>query len=111
MVEKTVLETNEFLLLLISISVLIFIAVNSARFRQIRHSKILIRSFIIFLVGWFFTVLEGFLWPTFLNLMEHICYLAGTVFLTIWCWKISAPKSLSTNSIGKDKRKDYEEIT
>ncbi len=90
------IEKSEFVLLLLGMSVLIFIAGNAPRFRQIRHSKILITSFLIFFSGWVFTVLEGFFWPTILNVIEHICYIGGAVFLAIWCRKILY-KSFNTN--------------
>ncbi len=88
MVEKIVIEKSEFLLLLLSMGILIFLAGNASKFRQIQHSKTLIISFLIFFVGWVVTVLEGFFWESILNPIEHICYIVGAVFLAIWCRKI-----------------------
>ena len=86
------IEKSEFVLLLLSIGVLFFLAGNAPRFKKIPSSNILIAGFLVFFFGWVFTILEGFFWGTFLNLMEHICYIGGLLFIAIWCWKIFGRK-------------------
>jgi hypothetical protein len=44
-------------------------------------------AFFLLLATWIATVLEGFIWNSFLNLLEHAGFAASSVLTTIWCWK------------------------
>lgn len=82
------IQENELVMLIIGIGVLVFIAGNYSRFKKLPESKILIAGFLSLFTGWVLTVLEGFFWEEFLNFMQHICYIGGSVLVSIWCWKI-----------------------
>ncbi len=86
------IEKSELILLLLSMGVLLFIIGNTTRFKKIPASNILIAGFLLFFVGWVFTVLEGFFWGTALNLMEHICYIGGSILVAVWSWKMFGRK-------------------
>lgn len=86
------IQENEVILLILGIGVLIFIVGNRFRLKKLPASKILISGFLSFFTGWILTVLEGFLWGKFLNFMEHICFIGGSVLVAVWCWKVFVRK-------------------
>lgn len=88
------IQENEVVLLILSIGVFIFIVGNRLQLKKFPASKILIAGFLVFFTGWILTVLENFLWENFLNLMEHICYIGGSVLTAVWCWKIFGRKGV-----------------
>lgn len=85
-------QGKEIVLLILGIGVLFFIIGNRSRLRKLPSAKILITGFILFFVGWVFTVLEGIFWEKLLNLIEHILYLGGAILIAKWCWKIFVKK-------------------
>lgn len=86
------IEKSEFVLALLAMGVLLFLAGNARRFRKIPSSNILITGFLVFFAGWVLTILEGFFLNKILNLAEHICYIIGPIFIGIWCWKMFGRK-------------------
>ncbi|MCK5879310.1 MAG: hypothetical protein KAH24_06000 [Holophagae bacterium] len=46
-------------------------------------------GFLALLLGSVFTVTEGFIFPVFFNLVEHVCYAAGGIFFLIGCLKMA----------------------
>ncbi|MBU0533629.1 MAG: hypothetical protein KJ887_02375 [Candidatus Omnitrophica bacterium] len=88
------IEKSELVLFLLSLGVLFFLIGNTSRFKKIPSSNILIAGFLVFFTGWVFTILEGFFWGTFLNIIEHICYIAGLVLVAVWCWKMFGRKEI-----------------
>ena len=88
------IQENEIILLILSIGIFIFILLNRSRLKHLPESKILIVGFFTFLTGWIMTVVEGFFWEDFLNIIEHICYIGGAVLLIVWCWKIFGRKEI-----------------
>ena len=87
-----VIQGNEIVFLIIGIGVSIFIVVNFSRLKSFPALEILIAGFFAFFTGWVFTVLEGLFWGNFLNLMQHISYIVGSVLVSVWCWKIFVRK-------------------
>ena len=49
-------------------------------------------AFLVLLVAWGATILEGFCLETVLNLLEHSCYALSAVLLAVWCWKVAFGK-------------------
>jgi hypothetical protein len=86
------IQQNEIIMLLLGIGCMIFILVNNQKVKRIPVAKTLIAGFYVLLAGYVFTVLEGLLWREFLNVLEHICYTASSILMTVWCWKIAAFK-------------------
>ncbi len=82
------IQENEIIMLLLGIGVMIFILANKKKVKRIQAAKILIAGFYVLLTGWVLTVLEGLFWKELLNVLEHICYAAGSILMAVWCWKI-----------------------
>ncbi len=82
------IQANEIVLLLLGIGVFIFILGNHQQLTDSLELKILISGFYLTLAGWILTVLEGFFWRDFLNLIEHLCYATSSVLVATWCFKV-----------------------
>ena len=80
-------QENEIVMLLLGLGVLIFMLGNRQRIKSIPASNILMACFYTLVTGWVFTVVEGFIWPGFFNLLEHLCYAGSSVLMAVWCWK------------------------
>ena len=78
------IQENELIMLLIGIGTFIFILINYSKFNDLPKSEIIIISFTILVIGWFFTILEGFFYEEFLNFIEHSCYAIASILLAIW---------------------------
>jgi len=83
-----VVQPNEILMLLLGLGILVFILTSRQRLARLPSSGVLISSFCVALVGWVLTVVEGFMWGSTLNMLEHLCYTASSVLVVAWCWKI-----------------------
>ncbi len=81
------LKENEVIMLLLGLGVLALILLNIHHVRKIRYWKTICISYCLILSGWIFTVLEGIFWESFLNYLEHLCYLASAILMSIWCIK------------------------
>jgi hypothetical protein len=79
------LQENEVAMLLLGVIVLLFILVNISQIRRIFAWKMLVYSYSFLLTGWLLTILEGYFLESFLNFLEHFCYLVSAVILTFWC--------------------------
>jgi len=86
------IQQNEIIMLLLCIGCMIFILVNGPKVRRIPVAKPLIAGFYVLLAGYVLTILEGFFWKDYLNVLEHICYTASSILMAVWCWKIFAFK-------------------
>jgi hypothetical protein len=86
------IQQNEMIMLLLGIGCMIFILVNRQKVKRIPVAKTLIAGFYVLLAGYVFTIFEGLLWKGFLNVLEHICYTASSILVTVWCWKIFTHK-------------------
>ncbi|MBW1705074.1 MAG: hypothetical protein JRJ86_07885 [Deltaproteobacteria bacterium] len=81
-------QENEIVMLLLGIGVLIFMLGNRQKIKLIPVSNVLIASFYTLIAGWVLTVIEGFIWQEFLNILEHFCYAGSSVLMAVWCLKI-----------------------
>lgn len=82
------LQENEVVMLLFGFGVFIFTLVYKTKIKRIHSWKFLLSGFYILLLGWLFTILEGFILKGILNLLEHMCYAISAIIVSIWCWKI-----------------------
>ena len=78
-------QENEIVMLVLGAGVLVFILWKRTRLKRIPASKVLISGFCVLLAGWVATVLEGVLWGSYLNVLDHLCYAGSSVLLAIWC--------------------------
>lgn len=85
------IQSNEIILLLLGVSVLIFVYNNQRRLQCLPALKTLLMAFYTLMVAWILTNIEGFFWEKGLNTLEHICYAASSVFTFIWCWQVFGP--------------------
>lgn len=85
---------NELVMLLLSVGVFLFIIIQRDSIRRFQEWKILVSGFLLLFFSCIFTVLEGFFWGHIFNYLEHGCYAASSLFLTVWCRRIfSKPKA------------------
>lgn len=91
------LRENEVVMLVLGIGVLILIFTNLDHIRRIKFWKILLSGYCILLLGWVFTVLEGFFIENFFNLLEHGSYLLSSLFIAVWAWKSTGRKNREDN--------------
>lgn len=83
---------NEVVMLALGIGVFLFSFASRVTLQRISNWKLLRLAFLVLLVAWGATVLEGFCLPTVLNLLEHSCYALSAVLLAVWCWKTAFGK-------------------
>ncbi len=79
------IQANELILLLFGLGAFVFILLNNARLKQLPVLSLFVHGFYCLLAGWFFTVVEGFVWPRAFNVLEHIAYFTSAVLLLLWC--------------------------
>jgi len=82
------IENYELIMLILGIGVLVLRLIYNNEIKRIFGWKNLIFSFYFLLAAWVFTVAEGFFWTFFLNLAEHLCYMASAVIMAVWCFRI-----------------------
>ncbi|MBD3245531.1 MAG: hypothetical protein GF333_00785 [Candidatus Omnitrophica bacterium] len=80
---------SELIMVGISAVALVFILANRDSLRKIPHEKPFIGSFLVLFLGWLCTVAEGFFFPVYLNILEHICYTVSALLLLWWCDRLS----------------------
>ena len=81
---------NEIVTLLLGTGTLYVIVDHWGEIKRIPAYKRLMTGFFLLFLGWIATILEGFLWPEFLNILEHSCYALSAIFVLLWCWKVFA---------------------
>ncbi len=77
----------ELLTLLGGIVVLGFALWNREFLKKIPDAAILMGSYGCFLIAWFSTFAESFVFPDFFNITEHSMYAAGSILLCLWCYR------------------------
>jgi cell shape-determining protein MreD len=86
------IQQNEIIMLLLSMGLMFFILINKQKVKRIPVAKILTAGFYVLFAGYVLTNLEGLFGYDLLNVLEHICYAASSILMTVWCWKIFAYK-------------------
>ncbi|MBW1812399.1 MAG: hypothetical protein JRJ39_01645 [Deltaproteobacteria bacterium] len=82
------IQENELILLILGIGVLAFFTMGRVRIKELPRWRMFLLAFTVLVVGWIFTILEGFFWPEVFNLIEHSCYAVNSILLAVWCWWI-----------------------
>jgi hypothetical protein len=80
------IEQNELITFLIGIGVVLFIWLNRRRIVQIPGYTWLLISYLSLFTGWSLTILEGFVLPDLMNVLEHACYMVSSLTAAAWCW-------------------------
>jgi hypothetical protein len=84
---------NEVIMLIMGLIVLILFFFNFQRLQSVFSFKLFFAGYCLMTTGWIATVLEGYVWESGLNFLEHSCYAAGMIVLAAWCWKLPAKRS------------------
>jgi len=84
------LQESDVLSLVLSAGALAFLIWNRHRLVRFPSLSVFTSSLVVFVLARILTVLEGFFWPSSLNLAEHVCYTASTVLLLIWSFRVFA---------------------
>jgi hypothetical protein len=74
----------EIIQLVLCVFPLLFLASYRRLFTEVHNYKLLIISFYIFLIACIATNLEVLFLESYLNLLEHICYMASAVLVSVW---------------------------
>lgn len=80
------MHQNEFIVLVLSSAVLVFIFLFRVPIRRLPAAGWLLASFFAVWVAWTATVLEHWFWPVGFNFIEHLGYASNGVLLFTWCW-------------------------
>ncbi len=78
------IQENELITFIFCIVALFFAISNYKKIKSLPGLKIFIISFIIFAMGWFFTVIEGIIFEEVFNIIEHVCYICSSITMFIW---------------------------
>ncbi len=78
------IQENELITFILCVGALTFFLINYSKMRSLPASLIFIISFILFSMGWFFTVIEGIIFEDIFNLIEHVCYICSSLMMLIW---------------------------
>jgi Ca2+/Na+ antiporter len=89
------IQENEVITLLITAGVGFFFAANRKTIRTLPFHRTLMISYSFYLASLFFTVLEGFIWETVLNYLEHISMVAFSCTFFWWCWQMGVRRETS----------------
>lgn len=85
-------QENEIVTLLITLGIGFFFWANRKSIVQVQAWYMLLVSYLFYFVSTCFTVLEGYIWPTALNLLEHLFILLFSIVFLLWCWQIGYRK-------------------
>jgi predicted ABC-type exoprotein transport system permease subunit len=85
-------QENELITFIIVLGILVFLLANRKRI-DILMDRYLLLSFFFYIAASVFTVVESFLLPSLLNILEHVSILLHSVFFTVWIWRIIKQKT------------------
>jgi hypothetical protein len=83
-------HVSEVFIFLVSTGVLLFMAVFSRRIVFIPFWRFLLAAFLLYWASTAITIAEGFVFPAFLNFIEHLCRSAFPVLIIVWAWLAGA---------------------
>lgn len=78
------IQENEILALVLAFGVLVFFIMNRASLNRTPAAGLLFTGLCMLILAWIFSILEGFFWGVFFNLVEHGLYLLSAVCLAVW---------------------------
>lgn len=77
---------DEMLSLVLGTGVLLLAIAARARLRDLPRVRLLAAAFLALYIAWVATVVESFLLPDLLDLVEHVAHVASALLLAAWCW-------------------------
>jgi hypothetical protein len=81
-------QQNELVTFLVGAGVVFFIWLNRHRIAQIPGHTWLLYSYFALFAGWTLTIVEGYVLPDMVNILEHACYMLSSLTAAAWCWFI-----------------------
>ena len=82
------IQENELITFLISTGVAVFVFLNRRRMARIPGSTWLLLSYSALFTGWTLTLVEGFVLPDLVNVLEHACYMVSSMAAAVWSWVV-----------------------
>jgi len=79
---------NELVVFLQGIALLAFFLGGGTRIKQLMKWRVFLLAYGLLSAGWMFTVVEGFVFYSVFNFLEHVFYTAGSLTLAFWCWSV-----------------------
>ncbi len=79
---------NEVAMLLLCLGVFVFIITKRRECKRIPHWGLILSSFCMFFVAVICTVIEPFIVPKSMNILEHVSYMCSSFMIMLWCWMI-----------------------
>ena len=78
------IQENELITLIFCVVTLAFLLINYGKLKKLPLLRVFTISYILFSIGWLFTVLEGLVFESIFNILEHLCYVTSAILLFIW---------------------------
>ncbi|MFX1274601.1 MAG: hypothetical protein ACFFBP_17705 [Promethearchaeota archaeon] len=78
------IQENEVITFFLCLGALSFVVITYVRLKTFPKLRVIIVSFILFSLGWFFTIIEGIFFEEISNIIEHLCYLSSSIILGLW---------------------------
>lgn len=76
-------------MLILGVGMMVVFIINQNFIKKIKSWKILFGGYCFLLLGWFCTVLEGYILEDVLNVIEHLSYAVSALLLIAWGVKYS----------------------
>lgn len=81
-----VIQESEIIKLIFGLGVLIYFFLNRKRLIELPYTKLFLTAYLVVLMGWVLTVVEGFVYADIINFLEHLCYTINSILLCTWCF-------------------------
>jgi len=81
-----VIQESEIIKLIFGMGVLIYFFLNRKRLLELPYAKLFLTAYLVVLLGWILTVVEGFVYGDIINFFEHLCYTVNSILLCLWCY-------------------------
>lgn len=80
-------QQHELITAILGLGVLLLMIVQRRQLRLIPDYRWLFLSYCLILLAWLLTIAEDYWLPVYMNLLEHICYLASAALVAWWTQK------------------------
>jgi len=94
------IQEEELITFILCLGALSFFIINYAKLKSLPGFRMIIISFTLFTMGWYFTVIEGIIFEEVFNLIEHLCYICSSI--TMFIWTLIFFKKRSGNEFNRD---------
>lgn len=81
------IEDRELISLILGLTVAAVLFFNRQSIRSLPGARWWVAAFLVRLLAWILTVVEDFIWPDFLNTVEHLALMISTGLIAIAAWQ------------------------